>query len=55
MSNDTKRRILEHWSGFDPYIQRVLINRFVETFGKEASRDDWLEFLQSELQVDRSG
>lgn len=53
MGENTRRKILQEWSCFDPYVQRVLINRFVATCGTGASREDWLEFLFQELETDK--
>ena len=51
MGDSTRREILREWSCFDPYVQRVLSNRFVDMCGKGASREVWLEFLYRERET----
>ena len=51
MGDSTRREILKKWSCFDPYVQRVLINRFVDTCGRGASREEWLKFLYREMET----
>ena len=49
MSGETIRTIQGKWQYVDPYDQRVLINRFLELYGRSSSRDDWLVFLAHEF------
>lgn len=54
MHGDTIRTIQGKWQLVDPYDQRVLINRFMETYGDDSSREDWLIFLAGEFKLSDS-
>lgn len=50
MASELERKLLERWSGFHPYEQRVIINRFLDQCKRMPDRQQWYSFLAKELE-----